>query len=203
MSYIVYTTEGYVLQSFPKGEESRTVYVFSREFGLLSVHAQGVRKGNAKLRFGLEPFSLLSFSFVRGRAGWRVIDTEELVSARAIKSDKRKLVLAARTLTLLRRLIGVEDAARELFDEVRAAFFALGGEGFDEKDMKRFEMILVAKILHQLGYLPDKKHFRGDAGFIEALVHIPSWDGESLGAVAGREKELVHAINQSLLASQL
>src|SRR5690606_9783252 len=72
--YHIYTTEGLVLTSESLGDAHRKLMLFTREFGLIYVRVQGVRGHLSKLRSLTQVFSAGTFTLVRGRYGWRLIN---------------------------------------------------------------------------------------------------------------------------------
>ena len=54
------------------GEANRIYTIMTRDLGLVRAMATGVRKETSKLRGNIEPFSLASISFVKGKNYWRL-----------------------------------------------------------------------------------------------------------------------------------
>ena len=92
-----------------------------------------VRKGVSKLRGALEPLVLVNVSLVRGKEYWRI------TSAEALRAVSPK-VTTLRPLALLEKLVQGEHVEPELFDVVEA-------------NLENDETLLVANIMHKLGYL--------------------------------------------------
>ncbi|MDO8565463.1 MAG: recombination protein O N-terminal domain-containing protein [bacterium] len=142
MSYHVYTTKGIVLSERGVGEADRIYSILTRDLGKLQAKATGVRKGVSKLRGNIEPFSLASISFVKGKDYWR------LISAQSLQKISATSAIAA-PFSLLEKLIQGEDPHPELFDAVEEKVASLS------TDDEMFEIRLVSQILFHLGYLKE------------------------------------------------
>lgn len=142
MSYHIYTTRGIVLSERPTQEADRIYTIMTRDLGLVRAIAIGVRKEASKLRGNIEPFSLSSVSFVKGKNYWRLTSAEFIQSIPSIPA-------IARPLVLLEKLIQGEVPNPELFDTIEKAIM------LPESDDKMFEIRLVSQILFHLGYLKE------------------------------------------------
>ena len=63
----IYHTEAFVLGSRNVGEANKMLSLYTRELGLVYAHAQGIRLGKSKLRFGLQDFSHATVDLVQGK----------------------------------------------------------------------------------------------------------------------------------------
>lgn len=142
MSYHIYTTRSIVLSERPVREADRVYSVLTRDLGLVHATALGVRKESSKLRGNIEPFSLSSISFVRGKERWRATSAE-FIQRIALSPD------IARPLILLEKLVQGETPNPELFDDIEQAVQSRGPLN------EMFEIHLVSKILFHLGYLKE------------------------------------------------
>lgn len=140
MSYHIYTTKGLVLGERPMREADRIYTIMTRNLGLIRAMAIGVRKETSKLRGNIEPFSLSSISFVKGKNYWRLTSAEFIKSISSLPS-------IARPLILLEKLVQGEAPHPELFDAIEKAII------YPESNDEMFEIRLVSQILFHLGYL--------------------------------------------------
>ena len=196
-------TRGLILGSLPRGEASKLVYIFTRDFGLIACHAQGVRKAMGKLKGFLEPYRYVDVSLVSGKIGCRIVDAHPYALGQTSTRDEDKLKLLARLCVFLKRFLGEDDPSPRLFDEMLNALIFLHGADLSGDEQSKFEMLAVTLVLYHLGYLPDKKHFEERKDFLLPLVESHLWDKDRLYKIHGRERELVTAINDSFQASQL
>ena len=68
----IYHTEGIILGSRNFGEAGKHYYIFTRDLGMITATAQGVRKMSSKLRFVLQDFSYIKIDLVQGKNIFRV-----------------------------------------------------------------------------------------------------------------------------------
>ncbi len=126
--------------------------LLTRDRGLIWALAQGVRLPQAKLRPFLQPFTHARVELIRGREWWRVVGAEAGDFSYHGFSPPAK-VLLARVFNLLRRLLPAEGGPPAVFDELWQAGRWLNSSSgalvWDD-----FELVLVARLLHHLGYLP-------------------------------------------------
>lgn len=156
MSYHIYTTRGIVLSERPTKEADRIYSILTKDLGLINAIATGVRNESSKLRGNIEPFSLSSISFVRGREYWRLTSAEYI---RSVPSSPT----VSRPLQLVRKLIQGEDPHPELFNAVEETIFS------SKHQDEMFEIELVSKILLHLGYLKVSDMDLNRESLIEAI----------------------------------
>jgi len=128
----------------------------TRNLGLVRATAIGVRKESSKLRGNLEPLSLSTISFVKGKDYWRLTSAEFIQNIPSIP-------MIARPLALIEKLVQGEAPNPELFDAVEKSI--LSPELYDEM----FETNLVSKILFHLGYLKESDMALGKKSLIKAI----------------------------------
>ncbi len=141
MSHHIYNTDAIVLGSTAVGETDRSVWLLTRDSGLLVARAQGARKEESKMRYSLQEYSLVQVSLVAGKAGWRV--TGAVLEHSFIFDLKKqyRLSAAAKISDLLKRFVPRDEPNAELFNIVLNGLIDLD------------ETLLVALILQNLGYL--------------------------------------------------
>lgn len=104
-----YTTLAIVVESFDQGEHDRVYKLFTREFGLLTVHAKSVRKLESKLRAHVLPRAMSLVTLVQGREVWRLVGAEEQFVEGVGMHE---------VTVLIRRFIRGEGAHKALFDRL-------------------------------------------------------------------------------------
>ncbi len=72
-----FTTKSIVLAQYDQGEHDRVYKVFTRDFGVIMVHAKSIRKLESKLRPHLQVGTKALLTLVKGREVWRVTGAEE------------------------------------------------------------------------------------------------------------------------------
>lgn len=196
MSHNVYHTEGIILSSANVGESNRFFYVLTKDLGLISAMAQGVRDLKSKLRYSLTTLSYTHIDLVRGKEVWRVTNTESIRSLSSLINNREKIALYARLLSLVRRLMPGESPHERLFEEFLAGLSFLEQEILNAEALRSFETLFVLRMLHQLGYWGEAKKF-------EEFLTDASWSQNELIQFSPMRVEANKHINQALKDSHL
>ncbi|MBI2049098.1 MAG: recombination protein O N-terminal domain-containing protein [Parcubacteria group bacterium] len=200
--YRIYSTEGLILGSFATGEASKILSLFTKDFGLLSARAQGVRKGHSKLKCHLQDFSLASFDLVRGKNGWRVTSAQDALHlvpfpVGSRETGNRPQDVVVRVSSLLTRLLRGEEKDAELYLDVVSSFRALQNAAVENTSVKDFEALLLMRILHRLGYWGD------DALLSPFLRSFEIEKPETFASFAPVRRHAIRRINAALKETQL
>lgn len=193
--YAIYETEAFILESSGRREADRIFSLFSEDFGMIHASAQAVRKMQSKLRPHLVNFSLIHVSLVHGKETWRIVSAKRYGALPDFKTPCGEAFVRAAALTL--RLVRGERADPKLFSILRAAYEIL----FDQPvsgsvDPMSFEIGLVLKILHELGYVDPKEPF-GE------FLKNSEFSLEMLSRFAPFARRAVSLVNDSIRESQL
>ncbi|HYF10266.1 MAG TPA: recombination protein O N-terminal domain-containing protein [Candidatus Paceibacterota bacterium] len=195
MSYQTYQTEAVVLRSGNMREANRYYHLLTREFGVIQATAQAVRKEASKLRYSLQDLTRTEVTLVRGRE-WRIVGAREPEHWwRTFAGEPQKLRLLARLAALVVRLSPEAGGNEYLYDTLLASAEKLRKEMKDEEEVFLSEILLVARFLYSLGYLPLRSEYA--ELFRDTLL------SERLPAAALHKKLLLQDINTALKASQL
>ncbi len=186
----IYHTEGFILKSVNFGEANKLFFIFTREFGLIKVTAQGARLLKSKLRHNLEDFSFCQISVVRGREVWRLTSAHSKVS---LNLKGEKLFLVSRIFALLMRLLHGEEKNDFLFDSLKEGIEFLRREEFD---LSNFECIWALKILSSLGYI-------GNLGDFNKFTESPYFTADLLDKMSVLKTQAILEINKSLKETHL
>lgn len=195
--YHLYHTDALVLGGAQRGEGSKTISLFTKEFGLLTAMAQSVREERSKLRYGLQDFSYSEVALVRGKEFWRVTHAslkENIVQELGGSSGASRMV--GRVFALLRRLLAGEERNEPLFIAVLEGLQFMGKRN-DQTAVSGVEIVLVLRILYLLGYLAPRGEF-------DLFLSPSSLWNESIISNALLFRTLaILEINQSLRETQL
>ncbi|MCX6731626.1 MAG: DNA repair protein RecO [Candidatus Parcubacteria bacterium] len=140
MAYSVYSTEGIVLAKKDFGEAERLFYIFTKEFGMIKAIARGVRYIKSKLRYNLDLFCYNNFSLIKTKDAWKITDASEIKNI----SNPEALKFFAKIAAFLTRMIKGEEKNDFIWAELKKLFLT-GGSEID----------FLAKVLHNLGYMPE------------------------------------------------
>jgi recombinational DNA repair protein (RecF pathway) len=137
-----YSTKCFVIESYAQGENDRAYKLFTREFGLITVHAKSVRKLESKLRAHILPRTLSFVTIVKGKEVWRLVGAQELESVPEIIYE---------VTTLIKRFIRGEGTHKALYD--RLIIFL---EYAPQYDIQKARLLLYFILLVELGYADAK-----------------------------------------------
>lgn len=189
----IYTSEGLVLSSRGVGEKNTLVTIFSKELGIVSAKAISARMAKGKLKGHIVPYSLGTYTFVRGKEGWRLIQANSKLNALSLLTNLNKKRIFVRTIKLVQRMSGLEPDVK-LFNCLISAFNTL--IVVDDYLLKTFEAVLVARVLFILGYMSF-------AELPDSLNDFENFSDTTLIDLKHHLKELVLHINEGLQESQL
>lgn len=195
MAYHTYTTDALVIGSEDRLAADRMLMLFTCDAGLVYARAVSVRRERSKLRYGLQDFSSVRVSLVRGKRGWRIVGAEPKENLYFSASDRQVRAALMRTLKLMRRLVRGEEPHAGLYTTLADGLSLLASCRGDE--IVRAERALTLRILAALGYVAP----RGDYQY--------ALSASSLGeALVSEEKEteeesMQSAIDEALAVSQL
>lgn len=196
MAHHVYNTEGFIIESQPRGEANKMYLIFTKELGMVRASAQGVRLMKSKLRFALQDLSFAKVSLVRGKDMWKLTNAKAEWSLYSAYKDRKDLLFAtAQILTLLKRLIHGEEKNEALFTMLINAFRFIHQEALNPDEIKAFERIVVLNILHELGY-------GGAIKTIHTFINVQI-SKELLGHMIQEKDIALQEINRALRESQL
>ncbi|HEY4480288.1 MAG TPA: DNA repair protein RecO [Candidatus Paceibacterota bacterium] len=193
--YHKHHTKGLILESRGEGDQSIRAKVLTENFGLLSVKVQGARFLSSKLKSGCQEFSLSSFSFVKGKTGWKMVSAEaEKNYFEILKNSPEKLIVMGNVLNLSKKLLSGEEKDEKVFSAI-VNFLSLL-EKTPGAMVPILEGISLMRILHILGYMKADPDLLAPVSASEIVM-------SDLETIAPRRARIVSLINESLKASQI
>lgn len=154
MAYQTYTTEAFVCGVFNRNTADRSCLLLTREAGMLFADVKSAREERSRQRYGIQEFSLIRVSLVRGKRGWRAGSTQALGNFYHRAADQAARGSVVRVFRLLRRFYQGEEPHPELFDYLKRALTKLSGEGISRTTDELATEIMV---LVELGYVDRQK----------------------------------------------
>ena len=154
MSYRIYHTDGYIIESNNSGESNKVFTILTADLGTIIATAQGVRKLQSKLRYSLQDLSFAKFALVRGKDIWRVTGAEKIVNIYDKKVPIQIRQALARILSFIKRLSPGEVVNKNVFAEFGKLHRALTSAKLirDNNDLTAIENIAYLRIAHHFGY---------------------------------------------------
>ena len=188
MSYHLYQTEGIVLGSANIGESNRYYHLLTKDLGLVTAFAQGVRELKSKLRFHMEPFAHLNTELVRGKEKWRLVSVSPKNPIPTLTSEQ--VAIFSNIAATIRRLVHGEEKNEKLFLEMENLIKFLREENLSSDEKNNLELTIVARILHSLGYFAPSKD---EIDFFERPL-----GREDIVFFKENRKELLSRVNRAL-----
>ena len=159
MKYDIHDTKAVVLKTLPCGEDSLSVLLLTRDFGLLYARAQGARKQVSKLRFGLADSSYISVGLLLGKGGWRVTyllpHANILFSLRGNLSAQRAV---SNIMAVCGRIMNESRCEQEVFETVCGGLLDISKKGSRGKELHDKERSIMLRTLYSLGYIESSTY---------------------------------------------
>jgi len=195
MSHIKYKTPGIVIGGSNIGEASRIFNLFTKDFGLIQVKAQGIRELRSKLRYNAQNLFFVEAYILRGRNGWMLTEVYKKKNVTNF-SNKNKTNVVIRVLLLLRRMVPAEERHEQLFDIISTGLEFLDSENLDNEEITGLETLIVLRFLRELGYVENKD-------FLEEFFHQNDYNRVIISKAISSKALIIKEINLSIQASQL
>lgn len=192
MAYQIYTTDALILKRIPY-DNNVSYLLFTKDFGLISALATGVRKSESKLRYALQEYSLCQISLVKGRSTWRITSATLELNFYLHAKMRASADVIARISTQIIRLVAGQEKDEQLFDMLIAGFKELAHAPSDM--IAPLEILIMLRSLHLLGYVSE----------VDTSVCMPyaAYDAHVLEIVSASKTNFIGHINKGLRESQL
>lgn len=189
----IYHTEGIILGNKNYGEAGKYYYIFTRDLGMLYASASGVRKLTSKLRFILQDFAYVKIDLVQGRDFWRITSASKTNLLEELVKNSGTLAVFCNIAHLLKRLLAGIEPNQALFADLLKGLFVL--ERTEDKNLQNIEVILVLRILNNLGYI-------GEEAVLQNLIKSP-FEENLIYEVSKSKREALNQINKALKETHL
>ena len=171
MSYRIYHTDGYIIDSSVSGESNKIFTILTYELGTIIATAQGVRKLQSKLRYSLQDLTFAKFALVRGKEIWRITGAEKIVNIYDKKIPIQIKQSLARVLVFIKRLSPGEALNKKVFEEfsLLSDFLTSSRVIRNNNDIVAIENLAYLRIAHHFGYgAPSDK--------LKEVVYSADWN---------------------------
>jgi DNA repair protein RecO len=195
----IYRTKAIVISDLETKEADKDLLLLTEDFGLIRARAQGIRKNTSKLKFALQIFSLCDVALVRGKAGYRITNAKIDINFFYNPDSKHFIKSISRVFVLFNRLIRGEDFNQKIYHHTESVikYFIKNSSFFDQQKSEEIEIVLVSKMLYELGYFDKNNHIKD---FIETdicdkhFVFLSNLENK---------KSLINEINKAIKETQL
>lgn len=192
MSYQIYTTKALILKRIPY-DANVSYLLYTKDFGLISALATGVRKSESKLRYALQEYSLIDISLVKGRSTWRITSAILEKNLYIAAEHREAKAVIARICTQVMRLVVGQEKDEHLFESLICGLREL--VSCDLQDISVLEILIMIRMLHILGYVSEID------GAVCTMPHI--YDASVYTEVLSSRTLFIQHINKGLQESQL
>lgn len=139
---VVYLQPALILQHRPYRESSLLLEVFTRDFGIVSVLAKGVRKEKSKMAGLLQPFTLLNLSYLDRNELKTLIQAEYLGN---YALQRLALYCGFYVNELVQKFLHKHDPYPELFEYYQRCLHGLAQGRAIEQTLRYFELDLLTE----------------------------------------------------------
>ena len=190
----IYHTEGIILSSRSFGETGKHYSIFTRDLGMITASAQGVRKMSSKLRYVLQDFSYIKVDLVQGKNIFRVTSASKTNMLEQITKQPHTFGVFANVARLLKRLLAGVEPNETLFNDLLNGLFILE-KTKKKEDLPNIEAVIVLRILNNLGYI-------GDNEILANLIKSP-FEENLVFEVSKNRTKVLQQINKALKETHL
>jgi len=148
----VYKSKGIVLRSIRYGEADRILDLYTRDAGLVSAIAKGIRRTRSRFGARLEPLSCVDFVAYQGRTLHTVTQAEVLRSFHGVRESLARFEAAAGMVRTVRALSGGDEADRRVFNLI---FHGLDSLESRDAGFGAVEAAFSLKLSILAGYAPQ------------------------------------------------
>jgi len=146
-------TEGIILKSADSNEVDRILTVYSEKLGKINVSAKGIKKMESKLRYSIEPISLVGMILVEGKNFLILKDAIIIDQFLEIKKNLEKIKIAQKLSELIDEAIAGEEKDEDIWKLIVLTF----------KSIAKGKVLLKSAVFHfqrnlikLLGYDPEE-----------------------------------------------
>lgn len=137
-------TQGIILKEADLNEVDRLLTIYTKELGKIKVSAKGVKKLESKLRYSIEPISLVQLILVEGKSFLILKDSVIINQFLEIKKDLNKFKKVKEIVEIIDEAIVGEEKDEDIWKLILQSF-----KDLDVKDFKE-------KLISLLGYDPKE-----------------------------------------------
>jgi len=176
------------------GEAGKHFSIFTRDLGMITATAQGVRKISSKLRFVLQDFAYIKIDLVQGKNIFRVTTASKTNQLEQLIKNRETFAVFANISRLLKRLLAGVEPNEALFSDLIGGLFILE-KTEKREDLRNIEIVIVLRILNNLGYI-------GENEILENLTKSP-FEEDLIFKVSESRIHVLNQINKALKETHL
>ncbi|WP_127582668.1 DNA repair protein RecO [Paenibacillus koleovorans] len=148
---MLYRVNGIVIRSFDYGEGNKIITILTNEYGKMSVMVRGAKKVKSRYSAITQLFTYGEFVFFKSGSMGNLSAGEIIKPYNKLREDIHKAAYGSYLAELTEKLLGEQDRAGWVFDQLLAAFDAMEAD----KDLQIVTHIYEMRLLALAGYEPD------------------------------------------------
>lgn len=148
MSIEKYTTEGFILREFERGENDMVYKIWTKDFGIIFALARSIRKESAKLRMLTKKHDFMVFTLVKGKEIWRLTGSEDIKDLKRYGlyfSQVRKIIFE-----VIDRFMEEKKPYKKLYERLKSVI--LDTTQIDQIDIFKLKILFFYLVLVDTGY---------------------------------------------------
>ena len=148
------------------GEADRILTVFSNTQGKITLIAKGVRKTTSRKRGGIEIFTKIKFSAIKGKSMDILTEVNVLDGFDAIRNDLNKIGVAYYFCEVMAKVTREEEKSDKAYEILDSEMQFLKAR----KDLKAQRLKFVEDVLVTVGFWPDGKKMTNPDAVLESVT---------------------------------
>lgn len=149
------SVEGIILRKIPRKEADFVFDVYTKELGLASFQAKGVRKHSSKLKSGLDIFNFVDLFFVQSKYVPIITDFKVKNDFTRIKKNLRLLKLANFVSYTVTKIFEHGLSDQQSWENISSYFNYLNKEELKAEEVINSAYVFCYRILHSNGLQPE------------------------------------------------
>lgn len=154
MAYDIYTCSGFVLDSYDTSDTNKTIQLFTKDFGIISVKVIGIDKPFSKRRALVNRFTYGDFDIVHGTYGYRLTNgiAKKTIYSRS-NYDVYMFLVRASNLVISFLPYKVKD--ENIFEVYKIFYEYVQNYILTKSEFEVLYVLFLYQILMILGYVED------------------------------------------------
>jgi len=147
-------TQGIILKKADLNEVDQLLYVYTKELGKVNISAKGTKKIESKLRYSIEPISLVQFILVQGKNSLILKDAAIKNQFLNIKKDLEKIKIIKKIINIIDEAIIGQEKDEDIWELILLTFKSINNHKID---LKTVISDFQKNLIQLLGYSTETK----------------------------------------------
>jgi len=147
-------TQGIILKKASLNEVDQLLCVYTKKLGKVNISAKGTKKIESKLRYSIEPISLVQFILVQGKNSLILKDAIIKDQFLNIKKDFKKIEIIEKILNIIDEAIVGQEKDEDIWQLILLTFKSIDK---DKINLKTIIFDFQKNLIQLLGYSAETK----------------------------------------------